>query len=142
MKMNGRRHSKRGFTLLEALAGGVILALGVATLFGLSARCLSQARINQHQAAAWEILDQQLTLIDVVGIDTFVGQATREGSISRSGTVYHWSVAATEDILDRLYVVEMVVSWQEHNRLRRISASTMMNGRQPLVTDTVASAAQ
>ena len=119
---------RTGFTLLEALAAAVLLALGVATVFSISSRSLGQAHRLQQRDTAWDILHRQLTLIDAAGITAFVEQGQTSGEVEQTDTTYYWRATVYEEPLDQLYQVEMIVSWESAGRTLSVRAGTMMNG--------------
>jgi Tfp pilus assembly protein PilV len=117
----------KGFTLLEALLAGVILGLAVVTISGLSTRCLAQTQVNREYAAAWHVLDRQLTAIDYAGINRFVQEGIKEGQIKGFGPTFYWKVQATPQKQGSLYLVEIKVSWTGLNGRHEVSAETMLN---------------
>ena len=125
---NGRVINRSGFTLIEVLAASLLLALGVATICGISSRAMSQASVDQSIESAWRVIDRQLTLIDAMGIDTFVLQNETEGMEAYLGKNYYWSAVVQEEALDQLYIVTLIVSWRDGARPRQVSSSTMFNG--------------
>lgn len=67
-----------GFTLVETIAANVILCGAVVTLGAIGTVCLTQTKLNSQYETAANLADRQLSLIDYIGIDTFVQQGQFE----------------------------------------------------------------
>ena len=119
-----RKYSKRAFTLVEALVATVILAGGVVSVSALNSRCLKRTLLNQQQDRAWQLLDRQFTLIDAMGIDTFIEQRINQGDMDDGNLIYTWEVVIDTHEIEGLYPVMMYVRWIRGNQERVITAST------------------
>jgi len=130
-RMNNRR--RKGFTLVESLAGSVILAGAVATVCTLNTRSISRVRLNQEYEQAWQILDQQLAYLGHTGIDNFLEMNETDGEClqyrdEEDETKYFWHAEVEQKLDDNLYEVCITIRWIYRNKAREISASTMLNG--------------
>jgi len=128
-----------GFTLIEALVACVVLSAAVVTISGISTRCLNQTRLNMEYEQAWQALDQQLKMIDVMGIEEFIRQGVTEGDIEGEGdnqdqSRYHWDVQTEREGIDNLYLVKLTIQWNSDNKVRSVDAMTLLNGRSTNVT--------
>jgi hypothetical protein len=89
---------------------------------------------NLEYEQAWGLLDQQLTMIDHIGINAFLeagefsGQLGSDETRDSGGSVHHWQVQASELEADDLYKVDITISWGPESHMRRVSASTILNG--------------
>ena len=127
---DGRR---KGFTLVETLAGSVILAGAVAAVCMLNTRSISRVRLNQEYEQAWQILDQQLTYLSRMGIDEFLAMNETDGECLQyqddSGEAkYFWHAEVEQQLDDNLYELTITIRWIYRNKAREISAATMFNG--------------
>ncbi|HMN95606.1 MAG TPA: hypothetical protein PKC43_02940 [Phycisphaerales bacterium] len=70
---SARLHSaaRRGFALVDAVIGGVILAVGLAAILSLTSRAVSMQRGAEIQVVAAWILDEQLAMVLVEGPEDF-----------------------------------------------------------------------
>ena len=135
------RKNRKGFTLLEALVASVVLGMAVVTLSGMSTRCISQIRLNQQYEQAWGILDRQLAVIGVMGIEEFIIQGIMEGEIGPEGKesgeanelMYHWQVQTESEQIDNLYKVDITVQWVMDKKRHTISAATLLDGQIGLI---------
>jgi len=132
-------YHRNGFTLIEALVACVVLSAAVVTISGISTRCLNQTRLNMEYEQAWQALDQQLKMIDVMGIEEFIRQGVTEGDIEGEGddqdqSRYHWDVQTESEEIDNLYRVKLTIRWNSDNKVRSVSAMTLLNGRSTNVT--------
>lgn len=64
-----RRHRapRRGFALLDALLGGLLLAIALAAVLSLAARSLQMERAGEEEVVAAALLDEALALVLVEG---------------------------------------------------------------------------
>ena len=131
-------YHRNGFTLIEALVACVVLSAAVVTISGISTRCLNQTRLNMEYEQAWQSLDRQLKMIDVIGIEEFVRQGITEGDIEGEGdsegndqdqSRYHWDVQTEREEIDNLYRVKLTIQWNSDNKVRSVSVMTFLNGR-------------
>lgn len=119
---NAARQS--GFTLVEALCAGVVLAIG-ATMLSVGAstaiRSLQTARDNQRAA---EILDEVLTRVDLIGPATLSLEGPTEGIIAEA---YHWSADINPRLEGNLYDVTVTIQWQTATGVRQVEGYTLLN---------------
>lgn len=128
-------HFKPGFNLVETLAASMILSGAVLTLGAISTNALTSTRLHRHYEMAASVIDQQLTLIDQVGIDQFIEAGQMEGMNDQFEPGYQWVVATEYAGADNLYAVKITVTWPEGRRPYSVTAQTMLNGVS-LVSDT------
>jgi hypothetical protein len=62
-----RDRARRGFALIDAILGGALLALGLATVVTLSQRSLSMLQRGENEAMAAAMLDELLAQVVVEG---------------------------------------------------------------------------
>ncbi|MEM1109524.1 MAG: hypothetical protein AAGH99_12630 [Planctomycetota bacterium] len=103
------RQAAHGFTIVESLIAGVILALFAAALAGTSARSTQASlRAQDHRKAA-EWLDTVFTRIDMIGPNRLAIEGPVQGSLDDR---FDWSMTIQEDgVLFDLYQVSVVVSY-------------------------------
>ena len=118
---------RKAFTLLEALVASVILGGAVVGIGAVSTRCLRQAQLSREYDTAWQLLDQQLTVIDYMGLQEFLDQGVNEGDIEHLVPTYHWQVHVAAQGIDDLHLVRVTISWQDQSRPYHVSASTLLN---------------
>ena len=127
------KRNKRGFTLVETITASVILCGAVLAVGAISTRSLGETRLNRQYEAAVALADRQLTMIDHIGVETFIESGQMEGDFEEFEPGYHWEVVTDYQAIDNLYLVNITVSWVEHNRPYSISVDTMLNGTGMLV---------
>jgi len=119
---------KRGFNLVETLVASMILSATVLTLGAISTNALTSTRLHRHYEMAASVIDQQLTVIDQVGIDQFIEAGRMEGVNDQLEPGYQWVVATEYTGTDNLYAVKITVTWLEGKRPYHVTAQTMLNG--------------
>ena len=128
--MNSRPRTRRsgGFTLVEALVAGIILAASAAVL-GLAvkqgARGRTAARDAQRVA---ELLDRVLTKIDVIGPARLGEQGPTEGTFASPNDRFSWTATMEPGLTGYLYTVTVRVSWRDAaGHEQSADAQTMLN---------------
>ena len=122
------RGSGNGFILLEAMLASFLLGLAVFALCGINSRAMIESREIDMSEVAIQVLDKQMTLIEVMGIDDFIDAGVLEGVNEDFNTPFKWRVSLSEEDVGSLYLVEMTVFWLSGKNPRSVSASTMFNG--------------
>ncbi len=100
-------HRGGGFTILECLLAGVVMALfGVTLAGGVVQSGIAQQRAEDRRAAArW--LDQTLTRIDMIGPARLAVEGPTSGPLDDR---FSWSANITEDaVFPDLYIVSVTV---------------------------------
>lgn len=125
-----RRPFRRGVSLLETVLAASLLGGAVMTVCGLSAGSLRSVRLNQEYEKAWDYIERQLTLIDLVGVEAMLQSGQSGGQFeSLDGRIWRWNVQISETGITSLYDVVVRVEWDGAGRLRRIECRTRMTGR-------------
>lgn len=62
-----RPRSRRGFALIDAILGGVLLAVALAAILSLAARSLQMERRGESEVTAAALLDELLAMVLVEG---------------------------------------------------------------------------
>lgn len=122
------KRNRKGFNLVETVIASAILSGAVVTVGAISTRSLTDTRLNRQYEMAASLIDKQLRLIDVMGIDEFIETDQLEGDYLEFEPGYHWEVTTTYEELDSLYLVTVKVSWAEGKRVRSISVDTRLDG--------------
>ncbi len=117
-----------GFTLVETIAANVILCGAVVTLGAIGTVCLTQTKLNSQYETAANLADRQLSLIDYIGIDTFVQQGQFEGEFESEGVKYTWRSDIVFLEADNLYSIAVTVSWEHRNRQYNVTVETRLDG--------------
>ncbi len=99
----------RGFTIVECLLAGVILALFTATIATAVGQAGSAARRGKdlRLAAGW--LDEVMTRIDLVGPARLLREGPTQGELDER---FSWSVKIEEEIIGDLYDVQVTIRWK------------------------------
>lgn len=120
---------QKGFTLVEVIAASVILSGAVMLVGSIGTQAMIGTRLNRHHEMAASLVERQLTLIDYMGIDTFMASGETEGDSQDMGYPFHWRVDTEDQEIDSLYLVRVTVSWVERKRPYTMMIDTMFNGQ-------------
>ncbi len=128
MKIN--KTTRPGFTIIEALAASIILAMAIAIICSLSGKSLSQTRHSLDYEQAWQMMDRQFILIEQMGIKSFILKGQTEGVIAASvdeetgEAKYQWKAEVESLLDDKLYQITLTIVWGDG---KHIAAATMIN---------------
>ena len=100
----------------------------VLTFGALSSRALSETRLNRNYEAALLLADKQLTLVDYMGVESFVEMGRSDGTFKGPDQVYYWQIKTGSLDIDNLYTVRVTESWSYRNRPYSVSLDTRING--------------
>ncbi len=126
-----KRHKKRekkGFTLVEVIAASVILSGAVMLVGTVGTQAMIGTGLNRRHEMAVSLIDKQLSLIDYLGIDSYIESGETQGESEDFGYPLHWQVETEDQEIDSLYLVRITVSWIERNHPYSVSIDTMFNG--------------
>jgi len=127
--MTAKFATKRtGFNLVETLVACVILSGSVLALAAISTNALTDTTLNAHYEIAAAVTDEQLCMIDYLGIDQFLKLEQTEGTNDEFGLEFRWKVSTEYQSTDNLYLVTVAVTWIERNRPYSVTTQTMLDG--------------
>ena len=90
-----RPSTRRGFALIDAILGGALLALGLASVVTLSQRSLAMLQRGEHEAMAAAMLDELLAQVVVEGPARYA--ENREASGRLTAPWPDWEYAVESD---------------------------------------------
>ncbi len=90
--INRKKRQSGGFTLIEALAAGVVLALGASALGLASQQTMRSLQLARNYQQASELLDLTFTKVDAMGPDNFDSEAETEGICKPPYEHFSWKV--------------------------------------------------
>ena len=120
---------KNGFTLVETIVATVLLSFSVLALAAGATRAMSNTKLNRQREVAASLADQQLAMIDKMGVEEFILMGQTEGVFEDYEPTYTWTVVTESDIIDYLYQVRVIISWTERKKNYSVAVDTMLNGK-------------
>ena len=91
--MVNRRPNPRGFALLDAIIGGALLALGLASIVTLSQRSLVMLQRGERKAMAAAMLDELLSQVVIEGPTSFARARASSGVMPEPWPNWEFSVS-------------------------------------------------
>ena len=120
------RRRRGGFTLVEALAAGIILAMAGAVLGGSLSQTYESLNVARDNQRAAELLDEVLTRIDMIGPERLGREGPTEGRFQGDDR-FSWRAQISPRLQGHLYEVTAVVSWATPRGQRSVQAQTLLN---------------
>jgi Tfp pilus assembly protein PilV len=121
----------RGFTLVEALLAGVILALSAGVLGTSLRQSYQSVQIAAQSRQAGQVLDEILTRIDLIGPDRVSREGPTEGSVAGPAGPLNWQASIQPRLEGHLFEVTVRVSWSGQSEpgqgRRSVQAQTLLN---------------
>ena len=121
--------------LLEALLGTFLFAVTAHVLITMSTQSFSNISDRELQRQAWEVMDQQMTLIETIGLDEWMNSQEMIGEIERDKVTYLYRIQVENQEVLQVYLVTVRLEWQHKSKTRHIELSTLMQGRISLLED-------
>ena len=122
--------SRRGIALIDALAGGMLLAIGIAVLLTIASRAIAaQADGERRLAAAW-LADEALNLVLVEGPEAFKQLYDTNGRFDPPFEVFSYDIEIDDNGVGQPYTVTATVRWAHARHVRQLEVQTMIAERQ------------
>ena len=121
-----RAHRGGGFTVVEALAAGMLLALSGVAIGGAVIGAMSSLRLAADVQQAAQRLDQTLTRIDLIGPSRLLEEGPTEATFADDPR-FRWSAEIESRLDGHLYDVTVRITWDTEKGPRSVEAATMLN---------------
>ena len=135
--MRRRRHQSSGFTLIEALLAGVILAAVCVAVGGAVVGSLRSSGAGRDYATAAHLLDDTMTKIDLIGPVRLASDGPTSGTFPPPNERFEWSATIEDPGLPDLFEVVLTVTWRGDTGERSAVVATRLydplNSRNPLL---------
>lgn len=125
--MRRRNGQTRGFTLVEALAAGVILSISVVALGAVVMRGAEAMRVSREYEVAAGLLDETMAKIDMIGPERLSREGPTSGAFPAPHENYSWEARIEWRIEGHLYDVTLTVSWEGVMGRRSAQLKTALN---------------
>lgn len=120
---------RRGFALLDALVGGVLLGLAMVVVIGLTGAAISsQARGERYEIAA-NLADERLNMVLSVGPESYPGIYKMKGTCDEPFEDYDYEVEISPRPEGDPFFVKTTISWRAAAGTQRISVETLIAPR-------------
>ena len=123
------RRVRRGFALVDVILGGMLLAIGLASIISLATRALkSQTDGEKQMTAAW-LCDEMLALVVVDGPVDYPRQHDTSGQFEFPFQEFSFDLEIVNQGVDLPYVVTATVSWPAGRGMRNVQVATLIADR-------------
>lgn len=121
--------------LLEALLGTFLFAVTAYVLITMSTQSFSNISDRELQRQAWEVMDQQMTMIETIGLDEWMNSQDMMGEVERDKVTYQYRIQVEDQEVLQVYLVTLRLEWEHQSQTRHIELSTLMQGSILLLED-------
>ena len=119
----------RGFALLDAIVGGVLLGIGLAVTVSLASQSLGAQAHGRHQVTAAWLADELLAMVVVEGPVEYPNLHPRSGRFDPPFEQYQYDIEIDDIGLGKPFRVTAVVRWSGGRDERHIAAQTYIAER-------------
>ncbi len=120
---------RRGFTLVEAIVGSVVLALAMVSILGLTGQSLASQRRGEQLRTAAMLADEQLNLVLAVGAEDFPRVFDRKGTCPEPFETYRYQVSIKSQGEGYPFLVTATVIWDSGGREQTLDIETFIAPR-------------
>jgi type II secretory pathway pseudopilin PulG len=124
---NSRRHRAGGFTLIETLVAGIILALAIAVMSTAISHAYSALGESRDERRAAALLDDLLTKIDLIGPARIANEGPHNGNFDGGDERFSWTADIQNRPQGHLFQVTVTVSWTEAGKSKSATIDTYLN---------------
>ncbi len=117
---------KNGFTLVEALVGSLILAIGAVVICGLSYRCMINNKRGLEYEQACRLLDECLDTVAASRFEELIRTKRIEDDFGDRHPNYSFVLESTEVENSQLHRVTATVTWTVGKEEYQVQTETLM----------------
>lgn len=120
---------RRGFALIEAVAGGVMLAAGLAVLIAIGANAMARQRLGEERLVAASLIDETLGAILMEGANLYPTRHDMSGPFDPPFQRYSREITIDAQGLAEPYEVAVTVRWRSGGVWREERVETLISHR-------------
>ena len=117
---------KKGFTLVEALAGSLILAVAAVVVCGLSHRCMVNNKRGMEYEQAYRLVDECLDRVTATGLEELIQKRSMSGDFGKRYPNYRYLLEIEPTEAMDLWQVTAKVSWEVSDDEYKVEATTLL----------------
>ena len=116
-----------GFTIIDALVGALLLAIGAVVACGISQHCSKNWIRCQQYETAYQVLDECLEQALLQGPASLMQQEQAlQKEVARPCANYHCEYDIDTTAQNNLYEVTAKVTWQSQNAVYEVASTTLI----------------
>ena len=124
---DARKHRANGFTLIEVLVAGIILALAIGVMGTALSRSYAALSDARDERRASTLLDELMTKVDLIGPARIATEGPHSGSFDGADERFSWSIDVEDRPQGHLYHVTAVVKWMKGKQQMSREVQTYLN---------------
>jgi len=121
---------RHGFALIDAVAGGVMLGIGLAVILSLASRSITTQAVGQKQMVAAWLVDELLGSVVMEGPVLFPQRNATNGRFDAPFDEFEFDVRLEDLGLNAPFQVTAVVRWQFGSSEQSVQAQTYIARRE------------
>lgn len=121
-----RRRIHRGFALVDVMAGGVLLGIGLAVVMSVASRSLSNQTDGERQLVASWLADELLSMVVVEGPVVYRQKYDLTGGFDAPFQEFEYELLIEDRGVGEPYGVTAVIRWPVAAGYRSIQVQTLV----------------
>ncbi|MBN1436873.1 MAG: prepilin-type N-terminal cleavage/methylation domain-containing protein [Sedimentisphaerales bacterium] len=118
---------QKGFTIIEALVGALLLAIGAVVACGISQHCSKNWLRCQQYETAYQILDECFEQALLQGPASLMKQELAlQRNVVRPCAEYHCEYRIEPTAESNLYEVAVTINWLSQNGVHEVTSTTLI----------------
>jgi prepilin-type N-terminal cleavage/methylation domain-containing protein len=117
---------QKGFTLVEALVGSLILAVAAVVVCGLSHRCMVNNKRGMEYEQAYRLVDECLDRVTATGLEELIQKRNMSGNFGERYPNYRYLLEIEQTEARDLWQVTATVIWKVSDDEYKVEATTLL----------------
>lgn len=124
-----RRHPRRGFALIDVIAGAVMLGIGLAAVISIASRSLAAQVDGEHKIVASWLADEKLSMVLVEGPEEFPKIHDTFGTFEAPFEEYEYEIDIQDQGPRQPFRVIAHIRWPKATGWGEIAVETLVAAR-------------
>lgn len=120
---------RRGFALVDAIVGGILLGLALVSIIGLTGSSLSAQARGEQLATAAALADERLNLVLATGVEGYAGVFPMKGACDPPFEEFTYEMTFVARGDSDPYTVKAEIRWQAGGRAQSLAVETLIAPR-------------
>lgn len=121
--------ARRGFALVDAIVGGILLGLALVSIIGMTGSALSAQAKGEQLATAAALADERLNLVLTTGVEGYSSVFPMKGACDAPFEEFSYEVTVVSRGDSDPFIVKAEIRWQSGGRAQSLAVETLIAPR-------------